>query len=93
MHVIHMLTWLVYLKRIELKILVYVMSTVWEVTGGCAKQYSHALDIYLMNVLSPLYCIIMDHAINAHVHGKNIVDVLHATEFFIWRKKWNLLVN
>ena len=33
-------------------ILLCGMSTVWEDTNGCAKQYRCDLDIYLMNLLS-----------------------------------------
>ena len=56
------------------------MSTVWEDTNGCAKQYKCALAIYLMIVLSSSYGIIMDHEINAPGHGKNFVDGLNLTE-------------
>ena len=56
------------------------MSTVWEDTNGCAKQYKCALAIYLMIVLSSSYGIIMDHEINAPRHGKNFVDGINVTE-------------
>ena len=56
------------------------MSTVWEDTDDCEKQYRCALSIYLMNVLSSSYFIIMDCAINAPGHGKNFVGVLNATD-------------
>ena len=55
------------------------MSTVWEDTDGCSKQYRWALDIYLMTVLSSLYGIIMDRAINVPGHGKNVVDGINVT--------------
>ena len=59
------------LKKIfELGILVSDMSTVWEDTDGCAKQYRCALDIYVITVLSSSYGIIVDYAINAPGHGK-----------------------
>ena len=51
-----------------------------EDTDGCAKQYRCALDIYLMNVLSYSYGIIMDRAINAPGHGNNVVDRLKPTK-------------
>ena len=60
-------------------ILVSSMSTVWEDTGGFAKKYRFYLTIYLMNVLSSSYGIIMDQAMNAPGHGNNVVDVLNAT--------------
>ena len=56
------------------------MSTVWEDTKGCAKQYSCTLAIYLMTVLLSSYVIIMDSAINAPVQGKNFIDGLNETE-------------
>ena len=56
------------------------MSTVWEDTDGCDKQYRFDLDIYLMTVLSPSYGIKMDRAINAPGHGNNVVDGINATE-------------
>ena len=52
------------------------MSTVWDDTGVFSYQYSCALAIYLMNVLSSLYGIIMDRAIDAPGHGKNVFDGL-----------------
>ena len=56
------------------------MSTEWEDTDGCAKQYRCDLDIYLMTNLSSSYGIIMDFVINSPGHGKNVVDLLNATE-------------
>ena len=56
------------------------MSTIWEDTDCCAKQYICALAIYLMTVLSYLYGITMYRTINAPGHGKNIVDGLNATD-------------
>ena len=79
-HLIHMLIWFIYLLKIESVILVSGMLKVWEDTDGCSKKYRCALDIYLMNVLSSSYGIIMYRAINAPVHGKNAVDGLNATD-------------
>ena len=56
------------------------MSTVWEDTDGCAKQYRCDLDIYLMTMLSSSYGIIIDCSINAPCHGNNVVDGLNATD-------------
>ena len=55
------------------------MSTVWEDTDGCANKYRCALAIYLMTILSYSYGIILDRAINAPVHEKNVVDGINAT--------------
>ena len=69
------------------------MSTVWEDTDGCAKQYRCALDIYLMTVLSYSYGIIMDCSINAPGHVKMpLVDSMQQKNI-IWSNKCNLLVN
>ena len=67
------------LKKIESGILVSGISTVWEDTYSCSKQYIFYLSIYLMNVLSSSYGIIMDRVINAPGHGKNVLDGLNAT--------------
>ena len=56
------------------------VSTVWEDTGGRAKQYMCALSIYLMTVLSSSYGVIMDRAINSPNHVNNIVDGINAME-------------
>ena len=56
------------------------MLTVWQDTDGCANKYRCALSIYLMTMLSSSYGIIMDHAINATGHIKNVVDRLNTTE-------------
>ena len=55
------------------------MSIVWEGTNGCAKQYMCDLDIYLINLLSSSYGIIIYRAIDAPSHGNNVVDGLNAT--------------
>ena len=69
------------------------MSTVWEDTNGCENQYRCALDMQLIIVLLSLYGIIMDCAINAPVHGKNVFDGINATEKIYLKRKCNLLVN
>ena len=56
---------------------------------GCAKQYKCALGIYLFTVLSYLYGVIMDHAINAPGHRNNVVDGLNDTKKYILRNIWN----
>ena len=56
------------------------MSTVWEDTGGCYKQYRCDLAIYLITLLSSSYGIIIDRAINTTDNGKNVVDRLNANE-------------
>ena len=74
-----MLICFIYLKIFESEILVSGMSTVWEDSYGCAKQYGCDLTIYLMTMLSFSYGIITDHEINAPGYGNNVVDVLNET--------------
>ena len=66
------------------------MSTVWEDTDGCSNQYSCALGIYLMAVLSSSYVIIMDSAVNTPGHEKNFVYELNATYTFNLKGKTGL---
>ena len=67
------------------------ISTVWEDTDGCVKQYRCALDIYLITVLSSSYGIITDLTINAPGHGNNVVDGLNATEKRYLKGKMELI--
>ena len=62
-HIVHLFN-----KFSELWLLVSGLSTVWEDTYGCAKQYRCYLDIYLMAVLSSVYGILIYLAINKNVH-------------------------
>ena len=64
----------------ESVILLFCISTVWEYTNVCAKQYRYALDIYLIIMLASSYGIIMYCAINVPGHGNNVVDRLNATD-------------
>ena len=50
--------------------LLFGLSEVWEDTNGCDMQYRCELAIYLMNVLSFSYGIIMDSAKNAAGNAK-----------------------
>ena len=76
---------------LESGILVSGMSKVWEDIDGCANQYRCDLAIYLMNVLSSSYGIIMDRAINATGHGKNVVDGLNAMYRYYLKGKIELI--
>ena len=48
-------------------------------------------DIYLITVLSSLCGIIIDRAINAPGHGKNVVDGFNATEIFYLKGEMELI--
>ena len=67
------------------------MSTVWEDTDDCSKQYRCALDIYLMTLLSSSYGIIMDRVINSPDHGENVFDGLNATEKHYLKEQMKLI--
>ena len=56
------------------------MSTVMEETDGFTKQYSCDMAIYLTTVLSYLYGIIIECAINAPVRVNNFVGGLNSTD-------------
>ena len=67
------------------------MSTVWEDTSGCDKQYRCALTIYLVTMLLSKHGIIMDFAINPPGHGNNVVDGLNATEKLYLKEQMELI--
>ena len=45
------------------------LSTIWENTDGCVKQYRCASALYLMSMMSQTYSIIIDRGISAPGHG------------------------
>ena len=44
----------------EKTLLTTSLSTIWESTDGCAKQYICASALYLMSVMSQCYSVIID---------------------------------
>ena len=56
------------------------LSTIWENTYGCTKQYRCAYVLYIMSVMSPCYFIIIDQGISAPGNGKEVVDELNAID-------------
>ena len=76
-----------HLFYLELRILVSVISTVWEDTGSSSKKYRCALSIYFMIVLSSSYVIIMYRKINAPGHENNIADGINAPNKCYLNKK------
>ena len=67
------------------------MSTLWEDNNVWAKQYRCGLSIYLMNVLSSLYGIILDREINSPGHEKNVVGGLNVTDKRYLKEQMELL--
>ena len=91
MHVTHMLICFIYKKILESVILVSGMSKLLGDTNGFSKQYTRALDIYLMTLLSYLYGIIMYRTINSPGNGKIVVDGINATDKFYLKEKMELI--
>ena len=52
----------------------------WDDTDGCGKQYRCGTAIYLLSVLASTFDIVIDRAIGAPGHGKDLVDGLNATD-------------
>eukprot|EP00957_Ditylum_brightwellii_P048693 3694718-Ditylum_brightwellii.AAC.1 len=55
-------------------------TTTWKETDGCAKQYRCAIDMYLLSLISVRFNIVIDRAVGAPGHGKDMVDGLNATD-------------
>eukprot|EP00957_Ditylum_brightwellii_P184269 14035330-Ditylum_brightwellii.AAC.1 len=51
-----------------------------EDTYGCSKQYRSTSSLYLISTISIKYDIVIDHAIGAPGHGKDVVDGLNAVD-------------
>jgi len=60
--------------------------TVWDDTDGCSKQYRCGTAMYLVSVLAAHFGIVIDRAIGAPEHGKDLVDGLNATDKVYLRK-------
>ena len=58
--------------------------TMWDQTGGCAKQYSCSIAYYMMSFLSKSYKIVLGIAVDTIGHGKDVVDGFNAVQ------KWYL---
>eukprot|EP00957_Ditylum_brightwellii_P017500 1318603-Ditylum_brightwellii.AAC.1 len=55
-------------------------APLWEETDGCAKQYRHATAMYLLVLIPVQFNIVIDRAVGAPEHEKDIVDGLNATD-------------
>ena len=74
-------------------ILVCGMSTVWEDTDSCDKQYMCALAIYWMILLLSSCGILTNITINAPGHWKNVVDGLNTTDKNYLKGEMELIVK
>lgn len=55
-------------------------TIIFDNTDGCAKQYRCWNAIYLLSLLASIHSVVVDRAIKAPGHGKDIVDGLNATD-------------
>jgi hypothetical protein len=55
-------------------------TIMFDHTDGCAKQYRCALALFLLSLLAQVHNIVIDRAVGAPGHGKDIVDGLNATD-------------
>jgi hypothetical protein len=62
-------------------------STMWDNTDGCGKQYRCGNALYFLSVLAVEHGIIIDRAIGAPGHGKDIVDGINAIDKEFLRSK------
>ena len=54
------------------------ISTIWEHTDGCTKQYRCSKSLYLLSSLAVEYEVTIDRHIDAPGHGKDLFDgVMH----------------
>ena len=56
------------------------LSTIWENSDGCAKQYKCSTALLLMSVFPQRLTIILYWGISAPVHGKEVVDGLNTID-------------
>ena len=54
-------------------------------TDRCAEQYICATVLYLLPMLSHEHDIIVDRVVGSPGHVKDVVDVINATENFIYQ--------
>ncbi len=73
----HMLVLLEYLFENNV---MKIGSTEWQDTDGCGKQYRCGTALYLLSLLASQKHVVIDRAIEAPGHGKDIVDGLNATD-------------
>ena len=69
------------------------LSTIWEETDGCAKQYCCALALYLLSMVASTFGIVIDRGIGAPGHGKDVVDGLNACDKRYLREVLNQMVK
>eukprot|EP00957_Ditylum_brightwellii_P067561 5129265-Ditylum_brightwellii.AAC.1 len=51
-----------------------------EDTDSCSKQYRSASSLYLISTICMKHSIVINHAVDAPGHGKDVVDGLNAVD-------------
>ena len=74
-------------KLSEQEIIKRGISTMWDHTDGCTKQYRCAKALYLMSCLASEFDIIIDRLVDAPGHGKDVVDGMNAQDKVYLRHK------
>eukprot|EP00957_Ditylum_brightwellii_P135828 10360457-Ditylum_brightwellii.AAC.1 len=67
-------------ELVRRKIFSQKVSTIWEEMDGCTKQYRCATACYLLFYISMEFNIVIDHAVGAPGHGKDVVYGLNAVD-------------
>ena len=75
----------------NLKDTVNQLLVMFDQTDGCSKQYRCARALYLLSLLAYQFDIIIDRAIGAPGHGKDIIDALNAIDKIFLRRKFCMI--
>jgi hypothetical protein len=78
------------LKRLR-RIKGLVRTLLLDNTDGCAKQYRCGTALFLLSLLVVLNNVIIDWAVGAPGHGKDVVDGLNATDKRYLKQKINMV--
>ena len=65
----------------------------WDHTAGCAKQYHCTYNIYLLSFLALECCVIIDAALGALDHGKDVFDGINFGDKWIIKLVMENILN
>ena len=69
------------------------LTTIWDHTSGCEKQYRCALSIYLLSCLALQFYIIIYRAVGAPRHGKDAVGGFNGRDKQMLKSSMENLLN
>ena len=69
------------------------LTTMWDHTDGCAKQYCFASAIYLLSCITLEFSIIIDRAVGAPGNGKDVVYGLNTRYKLMPQLEMSKLLN